>query len=202
MADLQIENEYWKKGYHYIAGIDEAGRGPLAGPVTACALVFEPHFIIPEVNDSKQLSADKRERLYAIIRREALAIGYGWSSVEEITDLNIRQATLLAMQRAVANLAIRPELLLVDGLDVPDSSMQAVAVVDGDSRSFTIAAASIMAKVERDRYMLELHETYPLYHFDRNKGYGTRAHIDALLEFGSTPVHRPTFLKKILQETS
>ena len=197
---LTIERSLWEKGIVRIAGIDEAGRGPLAGPVVAAAVIFGRNFMLDGVKDSKKLSAVQREKHYGDIMNKAITWGVGMATHEEIDAINILQATLLAMRRALSALAFPPDYLLVDGRDLPQLSPSGRAVIKGDDRSFTIAAASIIAKVTRDRLMVALHERYPDYGFDRHKGYGTAAHRDMILKFGSCPVHRLTFLRKILPE--
>lgn len=176
-----------------VAGVDEAGRGPLAGPVVAAAVILDDQDPIDGVADSKSLSAARRERLCDAIRARALCLGVGVASVEEIDRLNILQATLLAMQRAVAGLRLRPSLVLVDGNRLPVLDMRAEAVVRGDATVAAIAAASIVAKVTRDRLMDEAHATYPAYGFDRHRGYGTAQHLHALWQLGPTPWHRRSF---------
>lgn len=178
-------------------GVDEAGRGPLAGPVCAAAVILPAGLVIPGLNDSKKLSAKKREELYDIICREAVTFGIAFASVEEIETLNIKGAAYLAMDRAIKELDPVPVLALVDGNDKNLLSVPSLKVVKGDSLCASIAAASILAKVTRDRYMLELDEQYPQYGFARHKGYGTAAHYAALRQFGPSPVHRPSFLRKM-----
>ncbi|TSE32306.1 Ribonuclease HII [Tepidimonas thermarum] len=180
-------------GEGLIAGVDEAGRGPLAGPVVAAAVILDDQDPIEGVTDSKALSAARRERLYDAIRARALCVGVGVASVEEIDRLNILQATLLAMQRAVAGLRLRPSLVLVDGNRLPVLDVRAEAVVRGDATVAAIAAASILAKVTRDRLMDEAHAAYPAYGFDRHRGYGTAQHVQALRTHGPTPWHRRSF---------
>ena len=195
---LAYERKLWYKGYSIIAGIDEAGRGPLAGSVYAAAIIFEKEFIIPEVKDSKKLSEKKRELLFALIKENAISYAIGIASEKEIDEINIRQASFLAMQRAVKVLNIKPDFLLVDGFDLPDSNIPSEGIIKGDDKSFTIAAASIIAKVSRDNYMKDLDKKYPNYKFAKNKGYGTKEHIEAIKKYGITPVHRKSFLTKIL----
>lgn len=176
-----------------VAGVDEAGRGPLAGPVVAAAVILDDQDPIDGVADSKTLSAARREALYDAIRARALCLGVGAASVEEIDRLNILQATLLAMQRAVAGLRLRPSLVLVDGNRLPVLEMRTEAVVRGDATVAAIAAASIVAKVTRDRLMDEAHAAHPAYGFDRHRGYGTAQHLRALRQHGPTPWHRRSF---------
>jgi len=176
-----------------VAGVDEAGRGPLAGAVFAAAVILDEQQPIAGLADSKKLSAARRERLYDEIRAKALCCGVAQASVEEIDRLNILQATLLAMQRAVAGLRLKPGLVLVDGNRLPVLDVRAEAVVGGDAKVAAISAASILAKVERDRALAALHGRYPEYGFDRHKGYGTAQHLAALRRFGPTPEHRRSF---------
>ena len=178
-------------------GVDEAGRGPLAGPVCAAAVILPPELRIDGLNDSKKLTEKKREALYEIICSQAVSFGIAFASVEEIEALNIKGATYLAMDRAIAELSPTPALALVDGNDKNTLAVPAVKVIKGDQRCASIAAASILAKVTRDRYMLLLDEQYPQYGFRQHKGYGTRAHYDALRENGPSPVHRPSYLRKM-----
>jgi len=177
-----------------VAGVDEAGRGPLAGPVAAAAVILDPAVVLPGLNDSKQLSPAKRARLAELIKEKAIAWAVGWASVDEIDRWNIRQASLVAMQRAVAALAIPPDFILVDGKDkIPNLGVPQEAIVGGDRVSASIAAASILAKVARDACMEELHRLYPCYGFNRHKGYPTKAHYQALAQYGPSPVHRKSF---------
>lgn len=178
-------------------GVDEAGRGPLAGPVCAAAVILPPEVRIQGLNDSKKLTEKKREELYDIICMQAVSFGIAFASVEEIEALNIKGATYLAMDRAIAELSPTPALALVDGNDKNTLAIPAVKVIKGDQRCASIAAASILAKVTRDRYMLLLDEQYPQYGFRQHKGYGTRAHYDALREYGPSGVHRPAYLRKM-----
>ncbi len=196
----QIEHSYYEQGITTICGVDEAGRGPLAGPVCAAAVILPKDLEIPGLNDSKKLTDKKRRELYDLIVDQAESYGIAFASEQEIDEVNILQATFLAMQRAVAQLTVRPELALVDGNREPDLPMTVKTVVKGDSLSANIAAASILAKVTRDRLMEELDETYPDYGFAVHKGYGTKRHYEALTEHGASPVHRLTFLKKFYGE--
>lgn len=186
-------------GFQVVCGIDEAGRGPLAGPVYAAAVVLPQHCCIEGLNDSKKLSEKKREALYDVICEKALAWSVASASVEEIETVNILQATFLAMRRAVEGLSIAPDFALVDGNRDPEVGIPTQLIVKGDANSASIAAASILAKVSRDRYLLELDREYPQYQFAVHKGYGTQLHRDLLLEYGPSPVHRMSFLKKILK---
>ena len=195
-----IENEKKAMGYQLIAGVDEAGRGPLAGPVCAAAVILPPNVEIPGLNDSKKLTDKRRRELFPIIKEQAVAYGIGLASHEEIDEINILQATYLAMERALAQLSVRPELALIDGNRAKDFGLPVETVVKGDSRSASIAAASILAKVTRDDLMLEAAVQYPEYQFDVHKGYGTKAHYAALTAHGPCPIHRMTFLKKFYGE--
>lgn len=195
-----IEEEYFAKGAQLICGIDEAGRGPLAGPVCAAAVILPRGLEIPGLNDSKKLTDKKRRELFPIIKKKALAYGIAFADHKEIDEINILQATFLAMKRAVGQLQARPDQLLVDGNRTTDFGIPAVAVVKGDSLSASIAAASVLAKVTRDDYMEEMAKEYPQYAFEVHKGYGTKAHYAALTEHGPSPVHRMTFLKKLYGE--
>ena len=192
----QIEHSCYEGGFDRICGVDEAGRGPLAGPVCAAAVILPRDLEIPGLNDSKKLTDKKRRELFEIIVSEAEAYGIGFASETEIDEINILQATFLAMERAVEQLTIRPDLALVDGNREPHFPLPVKTVVKGDSLSANIAAASILAKVTRDRLMEELEETYPQYGFAVHKGYGTKRHYEALTAYGPSPVHRMTFLKK------
>ena len=185
------------EGYTCICGIDEAGRGPLAGPVYAAAVVLRPGQVIEGVNDSKKLSEKRREALYDVIISSAMAYGIAFADVEEIERLNILHATFLAMNRAIAQLSVRPELALIDGNRDSDIEVPSRCIVKGDSRCADIAAASILAKVTRDRYMIKMAEQYPQYGFEQHKGYGTKQHYAALREYGATPIHRMSFLRKM-----
>lgn len=196
----QIEHECFADGCSVICGVDEAGRGPLAGPVCAAAVVLPRDLDIPGLNDSKKLTDKKRRELYDIITAQALAYGVALVDEKTIDEINILQATFLAMERAVAQLSIKPDLALVDGNREPSLPVPVKTVIKGDSLSASIAAASILAKVTRDRLMEELDETYPSYGFAVHKGYGTKRHYEALTEFGPCPVHRKTFLKKFYGE--
>ena len=192
----QIEDELKLRGIGTICGVDEAGRGPLAGPVCAAAVILPEHLQIPGLNDSKKLSDKKRRDLFPIIKEQAIAYGIAFATVEEIDEINILQATFLAMERAVAQLNGQADFALIDGNREPKLDIESMAVVKGDSRSASIAAASILAKVTRDDYMEELASQYPQYGFEVHKGYGTKRHYQALEEFGMCPVHRRSFLKK------
>ncbi|MDY2837314.1 MAG: ribonuclease HII, partial [Bilifractor sp.] len=187
---------YEKKYDHvgYICGIDEVGRGPLAGPVMAGAVILPKDLRIRYINDSKKLSEKRREELFEVISREAVAVGIGANPPERIDEINILQATYEAMRMAVAKLGVSPDLLLVDAVHIPDIPVQQVSIVKGDAKSQSIAAASIMAKVTRDHLMVEYDRRFPEYRFAKNKGYGTAEHIAALKEYGPCPIHRRTFI--------
>ncbi len=200
---LQIENEIHEKGYKYIACIDEVGRGCLAGSVVTCAIIMPEGLLIEGVNDSKKLTPKKRDKLFDEIMDKAIAVGIGELDCKVIDDINIKNATKMAMLLAIANLktkdgqSIYPDYLLIDAekldIDIPQSN-----IIKGDATCHGIAAASIVAKVTRDRQMIELDEKYPEYNFKSNKGYGTKDHVEALLKYGPKDIHRMTFLKKIL----
>ena len=196
----EIENSFFSEKIRVICGVDEAGRGPLAGPVCAAAVILPANLEIPGLTDSKKLTDKKRRELYPVIKEQAIAYGIGFASEKEIDEINILQATFLAMQRAIDQLAVKPDLALIDGNRQKDFGIPAKTVVKGDSLSASIAAASILAKVTRDNLMLEQSEIYPQYKFDIHKGYGTKAHYEALREFGPCPIHRMTFLKKFYGE--
>jgi len=193
----RYEDFLYSKGCKYIAGIDEVGRGPLAGPVVTCAVILPKDCIIMGINDSKKLSEKKREELCKEIKQKALAISLAMSNVNTIDTINILQATLKAMQKSVNNLSIEPEHVLVDAVRIPDISMGQTDIIKGDENSISIAAASIVAKVTRDHMMEEFHQLYPKYCFDKNKGYGTPEHIEAIKKHGLCPIHRRTFVKNI-----
>ena len=198
MTELwELENEIYAEGFSLICGVDEAGRGPLAGPVYAAAVILPRDAVIEGLNDSKKLTEKKREALFDVITERALTYGIASASVEEIEKLNILNATFLAMNRAIDKLDPIPELALIDGNRSTGIAMPSRCIVKGDSRGADIAAASILAKVSRDRYMLTLAEKYPQYHFEQHKGYGTKLHYEALREYGPSPEHRPSFLRKM-----
>lgn len=190
------EKEY--SMYSYICGIDEAGRGPLAGPVVAGAVILPKDARILYINDSKKLSEKKREELFDVICSEALAYGIGVVSPERIDEINILQATYEAMRQAINKLDITPDILLNDAVTIPEINIRQVPIIKGDAKSMSIAAASILAKVTRDRMMLEYDAVYPEYGFARHKGYGTKQHTDALVKYGACPIHRRTFIKKFI----
>ena len=192
----QFEDSYYEKGFKLVCGVDEAGRGPLAGPVCAAAVILPPHVQIDGLNDSKKLSDKRRRELVPIIKEKAIAYAIAFADEKEIDEINILQATFLAMERTVSQLSIKPEILLIDGNREKDFGIPVETIVKGDSRSANIAAASVLAKVTRDDLLLEMAEKYPQYGFEIHKGYGTKAHYQALTEFGPCPIHRMTFLKK------
>ena len=198
------ENTMWEiedsLGLQVICGVDEAGRGPLAGPVCAAAVILPKHLRIPGLTDSKKLTDKKRRELFPIIQEQAIAYGIGLASESEIDEINILQATFLAMRRAMDQLSVRPEIALIDGNRETDFGLPVKTVVKGDSLSANIAAASILAKVTRDNLMVELAEKYPEYGFEIHKGYGTKAHYEALGTYGPCPIHRRSFLKKFYGE--
>ena len=198
MPDLwKLENEIYDSGIKLLCGVDEAGRGPLAGPVCAAAVILPRGLEIPGLNDSKKLTEKKREELFDRIVDSAVSYGIAFGSVEEIETLNILGATFLAMNRAIEQLKPQPELALIDGNRNAGIAFSSRCVIKGDATCADIAAASILAKVTRDRLMLELAAQYPEYHFEQHKGYGTKLHYEALREFGPSPVHRPSFLRKM-----
>ena len=194
----RYEKEY--DSFGYICGIDEVGRGPLAGPVVAGAVILPKDCQILYLNDSKQLSEKKREELYDIIMREAISVGIGYASHERIDQINILQATYEAMRQAISKLSVQPDILLNDAVKIPEVKIRQVPIIKGDAQSVSIAAASIVAKVTRDRLMAEYDKTYPEYHFADNKGYGAAVHIEALKKYGASPIHRKSFIKNFIEE--
>jgi len=192
----EIENSFYSEEIRVICGVDEAGRGPLAGPVCAAAVILPAHLELPGLTDSKKLTDKKRRELFPLIQEQAIAYGIGFATEQEIDEINILQATFLAMQRALDQLSVRSDLALIDGNREKDFGLPVKTVVKGDSLSANIAAASILAKVTRDNLMVEMAEKYPQYGFEIHKGYGTKAHYAALREFGASPIHRMSFLKK------
>lgn len=194
----RYENEARREGFGAVCGIDEAGRGPLAGPVFAAAVILPENCAIEGINDSKKLTPKKREALFGEIEAGALAFGIGFATEEEIDRVNILQATFLAMKRACDKLKVRPDLALVDGNRMPALGVETRTIVKGDALCASIAAASILAKVSRDRLLCEIDKLYPQYGFAKHKGYGTAFHVEMLKKYGPCPVHRKTFLKKIL----
>ena len=198
MTELwELENEIYDSGVELICGVDEAGRGPLAAPVCAAAVILPCGLEIEGLNDSKKLSEKKRDKLFEAICSEAVSYDIAFASVEEIEEINILNATMLAMNRAIEKLSVKPALALVDGNRNSAIKMPSRCVVKGDAKCADIAAASILAKVTRDRYMLEMAEKYPAYHFEKHKGYGTKLHYEALREYGPCEIHRPSFLRKM-----
>lgn len=196
---LEFEQEAINKGYHRVCGVDEAGRGPLAGPLCAAAVILPENTIIEGVNDSKKLSEKKREALFEVIKAEAVSYSIAYASVEEIESMNILNATMLAMKRAVEGLDVKADYAMIDGNRLPDLCIDSEFIIKGDAKSMSIACASILAKVSRDRLLYKYAEEYPMYGFDKHKGYGTKAHTAAIKEFGPCPYHRMSFLKKILK---
>ena len=188
----KYEREY--ETYAHICGIDEVGRGPLAGPVVAGAVILPKDCDILYINDSKKLSEKKREELYDVIMEKAVAVGLGYSTPERIDEINILQATYEAMRQAIGKLSVKPDLLLNDAVTIPKVDIRQVPIIKGDAKSISIGAASIMAKVTRDRLMVQYDEVYPEYGFASNKGYGAQIHIDALKKYGPCPIHRKTFI--------
>ena len=195
---LRYEKEYSEKGYKFICGVDEAGRGPLAGPVCAAAVILPPDTIIEGVNDSKKLSEKKREELFDVVTNTALAYCIAFGSVEEIEKNNILATTMNTMKRAVEGLSVKADFAMIDGNKTPQLDIPCTSIVKGDDNSMSIAAASILAKVSRDRLMLEYANAYPQYYFEKHKGYGTKLHTEMILEYGPSPIHRMSFLKKLL----
>ena len=196
----QPERELINSGYSAVAGVDEAGRGPLAGPVFAAAVILPEGEFIEGINDSKKLSPKKRDELYDIIKEKAIACASASLDEKVIDEINILNASMLAMKTALSSLKIKADYALIDGNKTPDLNIPCSALVKGDSKSISIAAASIIAKVERDRYITAMAEKYPEYGFEKHKGYGTKQHNEAILKYGPCPIHRKTFLKKLLKE--
>ena len=200
MSELTMWEIEDSLGLHLICGVDEAGRGPLAGPVCAAAVILPEHLQIPGLNDSKKLTDKKRRELFPLIQEQAVSYGIGLASEAEIDGINILQATFLAMRRALEQLTVRPEIALIDGNRETDFGLPVKTVVKGDSLSANIAAASVLAKVTRDNIMIEMANQYPEYGFEIHKGYGTKAHYEALRAYGPCGIHRKTFLKKFYGE--
>lgn len=194
---LEFEKEALAKGYKSVCGVDEAGRGPLAGPVCAAAVILPEGVIIDGVNDSKKLSEKKRESLFDVIREQALSYSIAYATVDEIEEINILNATMLAMRRAIDGLEIKADYAMIDGNKIPPIDIDAECIVKGDAKSMSIACASILAKVSRDRLLYKYAEEYPVYGFDKHKGYGTKVHREAILKYGPCPYHRKSFLKKL-----
>ncbi len=195
MPTYELERKFMADGYRMICGVDEAGRGPLSGPIFAAACILPDGFEIPGLNDSKKLTAKKREQLFDIIKKEAVAYSIAYATPAEIDELNILNADMLAMRRAISALSPAADLALIDGNIARDMPIPAYPIIKGDALSCSIAAASILAKVARDRMCLEDDANYPQYGFAKHKGYGTRAHMEALYQYGPCPIHRKTFLK-------
>lgn len=199
-TNLRIERPIWERHITYVAGVDESGRGPLAGPVVAAAVIFRPYEHLPGVKDSKELLPRERQESFELIREKAVSIGVGIIGNQVVDEINIRQATLQAMKRAILSLSVQPEYVLIDGRDELESFDNQESIIDGDRLSFTISAASIIAKVTRDRIMGRYHQKYPQFGFLHNKGYATRFHREMIKKFGSCQIHRKTFLSKVLAE--
>lgn len=197
---LEYEKQAENCGFTSICGVDEAGRGPLAGPVCAAAVILPSGVIIDGVNDSKKLTEKKREKLIDVIKEQAVSYSVAFATVEEIEDINILNAAMLAMKRAVEGLNVPADFALIDGNKTPELSVPARCIIKGDALSVSIASASIIAKVTRDRLMIELAKMYPEYGFEKHKGYGTKLHTEMLRKYGPCPIHRPSFLKKILSK--
>lgn len=198
--DYSFEAKAAEMGYNVVCGVDEAGRGPLAGPVYAAAVILPDGLVIEGLNDSKKLSEKKREALFDVIKEEAVAYGIGYATEEEIDSVNILQATYLAMRRAVEALQVKADYALIDGNRMPPLAIPGETVVKGDAKSPSIAAASILAKVSRDRVMYEMDKKYSEYDFAKHKGYGTKVHTEAILKYGPCEIHRKSFLTKILSK--
>lgn len=199
-VNLKIEHATWERNIEHIAGIDESGRGPLAGPIVAAAVIFKPYEYIAGVKDSKELTQVQRESFFEIITDKAIAFAVGIIGNRIIDDINIRQATLQAMKRAVQSLSVKPEYLLIDGRDELDGVISQQAIIDGDELSFTVSAASIVAKVTRDRIMGRYHHRYPQFGFSHNMGYATKFHREMIKKFGTCRIHRQSFLSRVLAE--
>lgn len=201
MIDYSYEKNAIANGFDIVCGVDEAGRGPLAGPVYAAAVILPVDLEIEGLNDSKKLSEKKREQLFDIIKEKAVAYSIGFADEKEIDEINILNATFLAMKRAVDGLSVKPDYALIDGNRYPKiGGVTEEIVIKGDAKSMSVAAASVLAKVSRDRYMLEMARLYPEYCFEKHKGYGTKLHYEKINEFGVSPIHRKTFLKKLFGE--
>ena len=196
---LEIEDKLYSEGYNFVCGVDEAGRGPLCGPVVAAAVILPKDEYIEGVNDSKKLTEKKREKLYDDIMKKAVAASIGISDVDVIEKVNILNATKLAMKQAIEKLSIKPDYVLIDGNQMIDINIKAETVVSGDAKSESIAAASVIAKVTRDRMLIEFDKKYPEYGFAKHKGYGTKSHIEAIQKYGLTDIHRPSFCKKFVK---
>ncbi len=199
---LYYENQLREKGYKYVCGVDEAGRGPLAGPVCAAAVILPENTIIDGVNDSKKLTEKKREELFDVVTETALAYCIAFGSVEEIEKHNILATTLNTMKRAVEGLSTKADYAIIDGNKLPDLTIPCEYVIKGDAKSMSIAAASILAKVSRDRLMLNYADKYPQYCFEKHKGYGTKLHTEMIIKYGPSDIHRMSFLKKLLNKNN
>lgn len=197
---LDFEKEAAAKGYKAVCGVDEAGRGPLAGPVCAAAVILPENTIIEGVNDSKKLSEKKREALFDVIKEQALSYSIAFASVEEVEEMNILNATMLAMKRAVEGLDVKSDYAMIDGNRLPNLDIDSEFIIKGDAKSMSIACASILAKVSRDRLLYKYAEEFPEYSFDKHKGYGTKVHVEALKKYGPCKYHRLSFLTKILNK--
>lgn len=197
---LEYENQAIAKGYRAVCGVDEAGRGPLAGPVCAAAVILPENTVIEGVNDSKKLSEKKREALFDVIRERSVSYSVAFASVEEIEKINILNATMLAMKRAVEGLSVKADFAMIDGNRLPKLDIDSEFIIKGDAKSMSIACASVLAKVSRDRLLYKYAEEYPEYLFDKHKGYGTKAHVEAIKKYGPCPYHRLSFLTKILNK--
>mgnify|MGYP001141845532 CR=1 FL=1 len=195
---LKYEKELYKQGIKFICGVDEVGRGPLVGPVVAAAVILPINYHLDGLNDSKKLSEKKRDELFDVIKEEALSYGIGIVSPERIDEINILQATYEAMREAVNKLSVKPDILLNDAVTIPGIDVKQIPIIKGDAKSLSIASASILAKVTRDRLMTEYDSLYPEYGFARHKGYGTKVHIEAIKEYGPCPIHRRTFIKNFI----
>lgn len=200
MPDFSIENTAKSRGYRFVCGVDEAGRGPLAGPVCAAAVILPDNCVIDGLYDSKKLTEKKRELLFDIIKEKALAYSVAFGTLEEIEEYNILEATFIAMNRAIEGLEIKPDYALIDGNRVPKGiKTECETVIKGDAKSCSVAAASVLAKVSRDRLMLEYDKKYPEYNFKKHKGYGTKEHYEAIEKYGICEIHRKSFLKNVLR---
>ena len=200
MLDYSFEHEAHEAGYKTVCGVDEAGRGPLAGPVYAAAVILPENYTHPVLNDSKKLTEKKRDEVYDDIIRDAVAYSVGFATEKEIDEINILNATFLAMKRAVDGLSVKPDLAYIDGNQYPKTGVKEVTIIKGDAKCMSVAAASVLAKVSRDRFMLEMAEKYPEYQFPKHKGYGTKLHYEMIEKYGVSEIHRKSFLKKILNK--
>ncbi|HIT72242.1 MAG TPA: ribonuclease HII [Candidatus Fimicola cottocaccae] len=196
---LVYEKELYSEGFEFIAGIDEVGRGPLAGPVVTASVILPKDCRIMGINDSKKLSEKKRNELYDIIIKEAVAYSFGVITAKEIDDINILQATYKAMKNSLESLSVKPDFVLADAVTIPNIEFKQKGIIKGDAKSLSIGAASIIAKVTRDRMMEEYSKLYPEYHFEKNKGYGSAEHIEAIKKYGICPIHRKSFLKNLIK---